>query len=160
MGVGMKAFILTVMFFLLVGTQAMASSAKEVTVTHAGSQPVTQGDPKNFTGSVSVESRFQRDSPARTGGGMVNFAPGARTAWHSHPLGQTLIITSGSGWVEEWGHPPEKITKGDIVWIPPNVKHWHGASNTEAMTHIAIAESLEGKTVTWMEKVSEVQYPQ
>lgn len=155
----MKVFIIAITAFFLVGTQAVASPENQVTVTHAGSQPVTQGNSKNFTGSVTVQSRFQRESPAQIGGGTVTFEAGSRTAWHSHPLGQTLIITSGTGWVQEWEHPAQKIKTGDIVWIPPNVKHWHGASTSEGMSHIAIAESLEGKTVIWMEKVSESQYP-
>ncbi|CAK9884991.1 MAG: hypothetical protein XXXJIFNMEKO3_01383 [Candidatus Erwinia impunctatus] len=155
----MKIVTTTLTLFCLAGAQATTSPESNVTITHAGSQPVTQGTPENFTGSVTVDSRFQRQSPARTAGGIVTFHAGARSAWHSHPLGQTLLVTSGSGWVQEWGHPAQRMTKGDTVWIPPNVKHWHGALNSEAMTHIAIAEFLEGKTVTWLEKVSDSEYP-
>ena len=154
----MKRVFIAVMACLLTYAGAATSAENNVTVTHAASSALTQGDPANFSGSVRIASRFQQASPARTGGGIVSFAAGARTAWHSHPLGQTLIVTSGSGWVQQWGQPARKITQGDMVWIPPKVKHWHGAAKTEAMTHIAIAESWQGKTVTWMEKVSEKEY--
>lgn len=96
--------------------------------------------------------------PARVGGATVTFEPGARTAWHAHPLGQTLFVTAGSGLVQEWGSPVRQIRPGDVVWIPPGVKHWHGAAPTTAMAHIAIAESLDGKAVDWLEKVSDEQY--
>ena len=107
---------------------------------------------------MRVESRFQAESPARAGGGVVTFEPGARTAWHAHPLGQTLIVNSGCGWVQQEGGPVQEIRPGDVVWFPPNVRHWHGASPTTAMTHIAIQEALDGKMVEWMEKVSDEQY--
>jgi quercetin dioxygenase-like cupin family protein len=107
---------------------------------------------------VSVDQRFQRNDPARVGGGHVTFQPGARTAWHTHPLGQTLIVTSGCGWVQVEGGPREEIRPGDIVWLAPGEKHWHGATLTTAMSHIAIAEALDGKSVEWMEQVSDVQY--
>ena len=103
-------------------------------------------------------SAFQRRDPARVGGGIVTFEPGARTAWHTHPLGQTLIVTSGRGWVQREGGPIEEIRPGDVVWIPPGEKHWHGATPTTAMTHVAIAEALDGKSVDWMEQVSDEQY--
>jgi quercetin dioxygenase-like cupin family protein len=105
---------------------------------------------------VRVDSRLQ--GSARVGGGAVTFEPGARTAWHTHPLGQTLIVTSGRGWVQVEGGPREEVLPGDIVWFPPGEKHWHGATDTAAMSHIAIAESLDGKTVNWLEKVSDQQY--
>jgi quercetin dioxygenase-like cupin family protein len=101
---------------------------------------------------------FQPESPARAAGASVTFEPGARTAWHTHPLGQTLIITFGCGFVQRWDGPVEEIQPGDVVWIPPEEKHWHGATSTTAMTHIAIQEQSDGKTVNWMEKVSEEQY--
>jgi len=101
---------------------------------------------------------FQRNEPARVGGAIVTFEPGARTAWHTHPLGQTLIVTSGCGWVQREGGPIEEIRPGDVVWFEPGEKHWHGATPQTAMTHIAIAESLNGKAVDWMEKVPEAQY--
>ncbi|MGY2909903.1 quercetin dioxygenase-like cupin family protein [Ewingella americana] len=102
---------------------------------------------------------FQATEPARVGGATVTFEPGARTAWHTHPLGQTLIVTQGRGWVQKWGHEVEEIHPGDIIWIPEGVKHWHGATSETAMTHIAIAESLNGSPVEWLEKVTDEQYP-
>jgi quercetin dioxygenase-like cupin family protein len=107
---------------------------------------------------VRIDTRFQGSAPARVGGGIVTFEPGARTAWHTHPLGQTLIVTAGFGWVQRDGGPKEEIRPGDIVWIPAGEKHWHGATANTAMSHIAIAETLDGKSVDWMEKVSDEQY--
>jgi len=129
-----------------------------ITITPIGSQPSVQGRAEYFTGTVRIDSPFQATEPARVGGATVTFEPGARAAWHTHPLGQTLIVTSGSGLVQEWGNPARQIRAGDIVWIPPGVKHWHGASPTTAMTHIAIAEALDGKVADWMEKVTNEQY--
>ena len=126
--------------------------------TRSGSQPSQRGPDEYFTGSVRIDSRFQGTAPARVGGGIVTFEPGARTAWHTHPLGQTLIVTSGCGWAQVEGGPREEMRPGDVVWFPPGEKHWHGATATTAMTHIAIAESLDGKAVDWMEKVSDEQY--
>ena len=111
-----------------------------------------------FTGTVRIDPLFQAKAPARTAGASVTFVPGARTAWHTHPLGQTLIVTSGCGWAQRAGGPIEEIRPGDVVWFPPDEKHWHGATSTAAMTHIAIQEALEGKVVEWMEKVSDEQY--
>lgn len=111
-----------------------------------------------FTGKVRVATLYQADAPARIGGATVSFAAGARTAWHTHPLGQTLYIVSGRGWVQKEGGPIEEVRPGDIVWIPPHLRHWHGASATEPMVHLAVAESLNGSVVTWMEKVSDAQY--
>ena len=139
-------------------TLAAEPSAARVTVTRISSQPSSAGSEKNFTGSVRVDSLFQALAPGRAGGGIVTFEPGARTAWHAHPLGQTLIVTSGVGRVQQWGSPAEEMRPGDIVRIPPGVKHWHGASPTVGMSHVAIAESLDGKSTDWMEKVSEEQY--
>ena len=130
-----------------------------ITVMRIGSQPSTQGSADNFTGSVRVDSRFHGEAPARIGGATVTFEPGARTAWHTHPLGQTLIVTAGVGLVQQWGGPVQEIRPGDVVWIPPGVKHWHGATRTTGMTHIAISEALDGKSVDWMEPVSDEQYP-
>ncbi|MDH7795827.1 MULTISPECIES: carboxymuconolactone decarboxylase family protein [unclassified Beijerinckia] len=127
-------------------------------ILRGGSMPLSMGTTPNFTGTVRVASRFQRNDPARVGGETVSFEPGARTAWHSHPLGQTLIVTSGCGWVQREGGPIEDIRLGDVVLIPPNVKHWHGATNSSAMTHIAIVEALNGKSTDWMEPVSDAQY--
>ena len=111
-----------------------------------------------FTGTVRIDPLFQAKAPARTAGASVTFEPGARTAWHTHPLGQTLIVTSGCGWAQRAGGPIEEIRPSDVVWFPPDEKHWHGATPTAAMTHIAIQEALEGKVVEWMEKVSDEQY--
>ena len=127
-------------------------------ITRIGSQSSMKGPEDWFTGTVRVDSLFQRADPARIGGGVVTFEPGARTAWHTHPLGQTLIITSGCGWAQREGGPVEEIRPGDFVWFAPGEKHWHGATASTAMSHIAIAESLDGKAVDWMEKVSDEQY--
>ena len=127
-------------------------------IKRIGAQPSGKGPPEWFTGTVRIDSPFQRSNPARVGGAIVTFEPGARTAWHTHPLGQTLIVTAGCGWVQREGGPVEEIRPGDVVWFPPSEKHWHGAAATTAMTHIAIAEALEGKTVDWLEKVSDEQY--
>ncbi len=127
-------------------------------ITRNGSQPSITLPAENFTGTVRLDSPFRADAPARIGGGIVTFEPGARTNWHTHPLGQTLIVTSGLGLAQCWGGPIEEIRPGDVVWFPPGVKHWHGASPTTAMTHIAIAEQLDGKTSDWLEKVSDEQY--
>jgi quercetin dioxygenase-like cupin family protein len=110
------------------------------------------------TGSVRIDSPFQGKAPARVGGGIVTFEPGARTAWHTHPLGHTLIVTFGCGWVQVEGGPKEEIRPGDIVWFAPGKKHWHGATATTARSHVAIAEALDGKSVEWMEQVSDAQY--
>lgn len=125
-----------------------------------GSQASAKGPADYFTGTVRLDQPFQADEPARVGGAIVTFEPGARTAWHTHPLGQTLIVTAGSGWAQREGGPIEEIRPGDIVWFPAGEKHWHGATPTTAMTHIAIAEKLDGKSVEWLEKVSDEQYSQ
>jgi quercetin dioxygenase-like cupin family protein len=123
-----------------------------------GSRPSAKGPAEWFTGTVRIDPLFQAPEPARVGGGHVTFEPGARTAWHTHPLGQTLIITSGLGWVQREGAAIEDVRPGDIVWFPPGLKHWHGATPATAMTHIAIQESLDGKAVDWLEHVSDEQY--
>jgi 4-carboxymuconolactone decarboxylase len=123
-----------------------------------GSQPSERGPADYFTGSVRIDSRFQRSDPARVGGAIVTFEPGARTAWHTHPLGQTLIVTAGRGWAQREGGPVEEIRPGDVIWFEPGEKHWHGATAVTAMTHIAIAEALDGKAVDWLEHVSDDQY--
>jgi 4-carboxymuconolactone decarboxylase len=139
-------------------TSASAQDSQTIKITRSGSQPSRQAPAENFTGSVRVDPLFQANAPARAFGARVTFEPGARTGWHSHPLGQTLIVTAGVGRVQRWGDPVEEIRQGDIVWTPPGQKHWHGASENATMTHIAITEQLDGKTVEWMEKVSDVQY--
>jgi quercetin dioxygenase-like cupin family protein len=127
-------------------------------IKRAGSQPSSKGPAEWFTGTVRIDPLFQADTPARAAGASVTFEPGARTAWHSHPLGQTLIITAGSGRAQREGSPIEEIHPGDVVWFPPDEKHWHGAAPTTALTHIAIQETLHGTVVEWMEKVSDEQY--
>lgn len=127
-------------------------------INKAGSQPSGKGPEDWFTGTVRIDPLFQPKDPACTAGAAVTFEPGARTARHTHPLGQTLIVTAGFGWVQREGGPVEEIRPGDIVSFAPGEKHWHGASPTTAMTHIAIQESLDGKAVEWMEKVTEEQY--
>lgn len=154
----MKSLCVAVITFLSVASLSSAEEAQAVKVTRIGTQPSAEGPAKNFTGIVRIDSRFQGPSPARVGGATVTFEPGARTAWHTHPLGQTLIVTAGAGLIQHWEGPIQEIRQGDTVWIPPGVKHWHGTSAATAMTHIAIAESLDGKAVTWMEKVSDAQY--
>jgi len=127
-------------------------------IKRSGSQPSGKGPAEYFTGAVRVDPLFQAPEPARVTGASVTFEPGARTAWHTHPLGQTLVVTAGCGWVRREGGPIEEIRPGDVVWFPPGEKHWHGATPTTAITHIAIQESLNGKTVEWLEKVSDDQY--
>jgi quercetin dioxygenase-like cupin family protein len=127
-------------------------------IKRCGSQPSAKGPADYFTGTVRIDAPFAGEDPARVGGATVTFEPGARTAWHTHPLGQTLIVTSGVGWVQREGGPVEEIRPRDIVWFAPGEKHWHGATSTTAMTHIAIAEKLNGSPVDWMEKVTNEQY--
>ena len=123
-----------------------------------GSQPSSQGPTEYFTGTVRIDLLFQAPEPARAVGASVTFEPGARTHWHTHPLGQTLIITAGLGWTQCWGGSKVEVRPGDVIWCPPNEKHWHGATTTTAMTHIAIQEALDGKVVDWLEPVSDEQY--
>jgi len=127
-------------------------------IKRTGSQPSRKGPAEWFTGTVRIDPLFAAPAPARVSGASVTFEPGARTAWHTHPLGQTLIVTAGLGRVQREGSPIEEIRPGDVVWFSPGEKHWHGASPTTAMTHIAIAEEQNGKVVDWMEHVSDAQY--
>ena len=127
-------------------------------ISHSGSQPSRKGPADWFTGDVRIDAPFQATEPAKVGGATVTFEPGARTAWHTHPLGQTLIVVQGRGWLQEWDKEPQALNPGDIAWIPPGVKHWHGASSSTAMVHIAIAEAENGSPVTWQEHVSDEQY--
>jgi len=127
-------------------------------ITKSGSQPSTKGPAEWFTGVVRIDPLFPAKAPARAAGNAVTFEPGARTAWHTHPLGQTLIVTSGSGWAQREGGPIEEIRPGDVVWFDPGEKHWHGASPGTAMQHIAIQEALDGKVVDWMEHVTDKHY--
>ena len=127
-------------------------------ITRAGTQPSERGPAEYFTGSVRIDPLFRAPEPARVSGASVSFEPGARTAWHTHRLGQTLLVTSGCGRVQRWGGPIEEIRPGDVIWIAPGEKHWHGAAPTTAMTHLAIQERLEGQSAEWLEQVSEEQY--
>lgn len=127
-------------------------------IKRIGSQPSVKGPSEWFTGIVRIDQPFQADEPGRAGGAMVTFEPGARTAWHTHPLGQTLIVVGGFGWAQREGGPVEEIRPGDVVWFAPGEKHWHGAAPTTAMSHIAIAEKLNGSAVEWMEQVTDEQY--
>ncbi len=133
-------------------------SAQTIAIARSATQPAQQGPAANFTGSVRVDPLFQATAPARATGGLVTFEPGARSAWHSHPLGQVLIVTAGTGRVQQWGGSIDEIRRGDVVRIPPNVKHWHGAAPATSMAHIAIVEQLDGKSTEWMEKVTDAQY--
>ena len=169
----MKLLAATVIsLFLLASVSAHANQAgatapptasgpdpQTIIITRSGSQPSRQGPAENFTGSVRVDPLFQANAPARASGARVTFEPGARTAWHTHPLGQILIVTAGMGRVQRWGDPIEEIRQGDVVWIPPGQKHWHGASPNTAMTHIAMHGTCStARAVEWMEKVSDAQY--
>jgi len=129
-----------------------------VDITRSGTQPSVTGPAEYFTGTVRIDPLFQSPNPSRVVGASVTFEPSARTAWHTHPLGQTLVVTAGAGLAQRWGGPIEEIRPGDVIWFPPGEKHWHGAAATVAVTHFAIQEQLDGKTVDWLEKVSDEQY--
>jgi quercetin dioxygenase-like cupin family protein len=139
---------------------ALAEETAGVSVLRLGSQPSTIGGSENFTGNVRVDSRFKGTEPATIGGGLVSFEPGARTNWHTHPLGQTLFVTAGVGLVQHWGGDIQEIRPGDVVWIPPGIKHWHGAARTVGMSHLAFSEARNGLSVDWLEKVGDEQYPE
>jgi len=127
-------------------------------IKRRGSQSSTKGPEEYFTGNVRIDPLFEAPEPARGFGALVTFEPGARTAWHTHPLGQTLIVMSGCGWVQYWGGAIKEIFPGDVISCPPGEKHWHGATTTTSMSHIALVEKLNGKVVDWLEKVSDEQY--
>src|SRR5205807_6010669 len=131
---------------------------KLIEITPNGARPSGRGPAHNFTGSVVIDPLFEASDHTRATGGLVTFEPGARTAWHTHPAGQTLIVTSGTGWVQESGGERRQIQPGDVIWIPANVKHWHGGTATNRMSHLALTNSLEGKVVDWLEQVSEAEY--
>ncbi len=135
--------------------QTAPAETPAITIARSGSQAPQPGPTDRFTGSASVTPLFGSNPPSHVSGGSVTFPPGARSAWHSHPLGQVLIITAGTGWIQSWGSPIQEMRQGDVVRIPPNVKHWHGASATALVTHIAIQEELDGKNTDWLEKVSD-----
>ena len=127
-------------------------------IRRSGSQPSTKGPAEHFTGQVRIDPQFQAPDPARVIAVSVTFEPGSRTDWHVHPLGQILVVTAGAGWVQEWGGRKQEIQPGDVVWTPPGVKHWHGATATTFLTHMAILEQLNGKSADWLEKVGDEQY--
>lgn len=157
----MRIFFATCIALCLLAAGARSQPSPEegaLRITRNGTQPPRPAPAEYFTGSARVDTPFQASAPARISGARVVFEAGARTAWHTHPLGQTLIVTAGTGRVQRWGDPVEEIRQGDVVWIPPGVKHWHGAAPNSSMTHIAISEQLDGKTVEWMEKVSDAEY--
>jgi 4-carboxymuconolactone decarboxylase len=135
-----------------------AGSATTIEVSRTSERDAVIAPAQNFTGTVRLKSQFRRAAPSRLSGALVTFEPGARTKWHTHPIGQTLIVTRGTGHVQEWGSPRQTIREGDIVWIPPGVKHWHGASASSSMSHVAFVETLDDKTVDWLESVSDQQY--
>ena len=139
-------------------TPSSSEGVQKMEIKRSGSQPSGKGPAEYFTGHVRIDPLFPAPAPARASVASVTFEPGARTAWHSHPLGQTLIVTAGCGLVQSWGSPIEKIRPSDVVWCPPGEKHWHGATATTAMTHISIVEQLDGRSGDWMEKVSDEQY--
>jgi len=154
----MKLLVAMVMSLSLLAS-ASAQESQTISITRNSTQPPQMRAVENFTGFVGIEPFLEASEPSRLAGARVTFAPGARTAWHTHPLGQTLIVTAGVGWVQQWGGQTQVIQAGDVVRIPPSQKHWHGASANAAMTHIALTEQLpDGKRVEWMEKVSDAQY--
>jgi quercetin dioxygenase-like cupin family protein len=142
------------------GRRLIGTVGNDMDIKRSGSQPSGKGPAEYFTGAVRIDRLFEAPDPARVVGASVTFEPGARTAWHTHPLGQTLIVMAGAGRAQRWGDPIEDIRPGDVVWFAPGEKHWHGAAATTAMTHIAIQERLDGGTVDWMELVSDEQYGQ
>jgi len=142
----------------IVQAQAPVGDGQTLRITRAGSQPSAKGSAEYFTGTVRVDPMFPATAPSRVSGGHVTFEPGARSAWHTHPVGQTLVITSGLGWVQQWGGPKQEVRAGDVVWFAPGIKHRHGASASTAMTHIAIQQAVDDKNVDWLEQVSDEQY--
>ena len=155
--------VLTVMLLALIvlcaiSFAAAAPSAGELVIIRGAAQTTRPGPSENFTGSARISTRFHGAPPSRVTGSIVTFEPGARTNWHTHPVGQTLIVLSGSGWVQREGAPKQAIRAGDFVWTPPGVKHWHGAASDSTMSHVAIVEQLDGKAADWLEKVTDAQY--
>jgi quercetin dioxygenase-like cupin family protein len=152
----------TLIAFLAIASATLGAFAAEgpsaVTVDRKSEQKIETGPEKYFTGRAQIAGRFERLEPSRLTGAIVTFDPGARTAWHTHPTGQTLVVTRGLGLVQHWGGPRQEIREGDVVWIPPGVKHWHGGSPAQEMSHVAIMEKLGGTNVEWMEKVTDAQY--
>ena len=154
----LSLFVLCLLFFGVLTVPPGYAEAQGQLVIPAGSRPSSTASGQNFTGNVRIDPAFETQAPQRVYGSYVTFEPGARTNWHTHPLGQTLLVTFGVGLTQEWGGPVQIIRQGDVVLCPPNVKHWHGAAPDTTMTHLAIGERLDGKSVTWMEQVSDEQY--
>ncbi len=157
----MRIFPAIAIALCTLASAAQSQTARDqevIRITRSGAQSPQPAPADHFIGSARVDSAFQASAPARISGARVLFEPGARTAWHMHPLGQTLIVTAGTGRVQRWGDPVDEIRQGDVIWIPPGQKHWHGAAPNISMTHIAITEQLDGKTVEWLEKVTDAQY--
>ncbi len=155
----MRSFTAGVCALLFAGPSfAETANAPDMTIARAGSQASANGPARNFSGAVRVDPLFAPHAPSAASGAYVTFEPGARSAWHTHPAGQVLIVTAGVGRVQRWGGPVQEIRPGDVVWTPPGVKHWHGAAPTTALTHLAITDTVGGKNVEWMEKVSDEQY--
>ena len=154
----LSLFVLCLLFFGVMTVPPAYAEAQGQLVIPAGSRPSSTAPGQNFTGNVRVDPAFETQTPQRVYGSHVTFEPGARTNWHTHPLGQTLLVTFGVGLTQEWGGPVQIIRQGDVVLCPTNVKHWHGAAPDTTMTHLAIGERLDGKSVTWMEQVSDEQY--
>lgn len=150
----MNALVTTILALGL----AASASAQDMTITRAGAQASAKGPDQNFTGAVRVDPLFSAHAPSTASGAYVTFEPGARSAWHTHPKGQVLVVTAGVGRVQRWGGPVQELHPDDVVWTPPGVKHWHGAAPTTAMTHMAIQEAADGKSVAWLEQVSDEQY--
>lgn len=154
----MAAMAISLSTIALMAQSQTSPDSQVIRILRRGSQPPRQGPAENFTGSVRIEPLFPANATTHASGSLVTFEAAARTAWHTHPLGQVLIVMAGTGRVQRWGDPIEEIRQGDVVWIPPGQKHWHGAAPNAFMAHIGIVESVDGKAVAWMEKVSEAQY--
>jgi len=154
----MKRLVAAVLSVASIAASADDAPPAGIAITHPGSVASVKGATQRFNGDVRIDMLFQAEPPSRLSGGMVTFEPGARTAWHTHPLGQTLIVTAGKGWVQPWDGEKREIVAGDIVSIPARVTHWHGATATTGMTHIALQEALDGKNVEWLEQVADEQY--
>lgn len=154
-----SVFAWVAMPFVALDTYAAdVASGNAMSIVRNGEQASITGAPTNFVGAARIDPLFPVRAPSRVSAGYVTFQPGARSMWHTHPLGQTLVVTAGSGWVQEAGGEKHSIKPGDVIWTPPGVKHWHGATSTTGMTHMAIQESLDGKNVEWMEPVTAQQY--
>jgi quercetin dioxygenase-like cupin family protein len=154
----MKRFAALAVALSLLTPAGAFANPDDLRITRAGSQPSGRGPAEYFTGSVRVDPLFPATAPSRMSGGLVTFEPGARSAWHTHPVGQVLIVTAGLGWVGREGGPVAEIRPGDVVWIPPGLRHWHGATATTGMSHIALQEQVDGRNVDWMGKVTDEQY--